>query len=265
MDRQKMLRGYVLSDKGLVRANNEDNYLLGHCLNENGDIHIASGSVSRVGEWICAGVFDGMGGAEGGEIASYEVANTFQRETMDIKDCTEDEIDSLMEKIFRLANDAVIDARIIHNTCGTTASVIATNGEKMRVYHRGDSRVYLKRKDMLYALSKDHTLAQLKLDVGIYHKADEVPEREFHQLTEFLGMEKASDNQKPFESEWIDLSDGDIMLICSDGVYDMCSDECIRQSLIIGKDLECVANDLMEKVFAKGATDNTTILLMKVE
>ncbi len=261
---KKMLHGYVLSDKGLVRTNNEDNYLLGHCLNENGDTHMESGSLSNIGEWTCGGVFDGMGGAAGGEIASYEVANTFQKETLEIKDCTEDEVNEILEKAFRLANDAVIEARHTHNTCGTTASVIVTNGRRIKAFHRGDSRIYLKRNGELFQLSKDHTLAQLKLDVGIYHKEEDAPEKEFHQLTEFLGMERSLENEKPFESEWLDLESDDIILVCSDGLYDMCSKERILQSLVSTVELECMAKELLEEVFAKGAADNTTILLMKV-
>lgn len=259
------LRGYVISDKGLVRTNNEDNYLLGHCLNENQKDHVESVFASEIDKWTCAAVFDGMGGVEGGEVASYEAACIFQQETMEVRCGCFSEIDRFIEKTFRLANNAVVSARVKHSTCGTTASVVVTNGNIMKVYHRGDSRVYLKRDHSLLLLSKDHTLAQLKLDAGIYHEVGHIPQKEFHQLTEYLGMENAMDDEVPYESEWIDLKGGELILICSDGLYDMCTNESILQSLMQDADLEQIAKELQEKAFENGGVDNITILLLKVE
>lgn len=133
-----------------------------------------------------------------------------------------------------------------HNTCGTTGTVLVTDGNRFRIFHRGDSRVYVMRDRKLYVLSKDHTLAQLKLDVGIYHSAEEIPERENHQLTEFIGMEYESE-EVPFESGWIEWKENDRILLCSDGLYDMCTSEMILKCLAGNESVEETAHRLFKR------------------
>ena len=84
---------------------------------------------------------------------------------MSLDDLDREEISRVIEKIFVMANQAVVEERKNHNTCGTTGTVLVTDGNRFRIFHRGDSRVYVMRDRKLYVLSKDHTLAQLKLDV----------------------------------------------------------------------------------------------------
>lgn len=264
-EQKNTIRGYVLSDVGLVRKNNEDNYLLGHCLNENQELRNESQFCGRYGEWTCAGVFDGMGGAERGEVASYVAAQTFQEETLETAFWEMEEIPHYMEKIFKKANTAVLEARETHYTCGTTATVIVTNGEKMCLFHRGDSRAYIKRGNSLYLLSKDHTLAQMKLDTGIYRDRSEVKEREHHQLTDYIGLDEEYHVGKPFETSWISLDSGDRILICSDGLYDCCSNQEILENMARYEDIAETAKGLLERAKQAGGRDNITILLMRVD
>ena len=65
-----------------------------------------------------------------------------------------------------------MEERKNRSTCGTTGTILVTDGNELRVFHRGDSRVYVMRDRELYVVSKDHTLAQMKMDIGIYHSGD---------------------------------------------------------------------------------------------
>ena len=124
----------------------------------------------------------------------------FQENTFEMNEMSTEAVSEIIESSFKQANEAVIAARKHQNICGTTGTVVATDGNEFCVYHRGDSRVYLMRNNELLLISKDHTLAQLKLDVGIYHSKDEIPEREYHQLTDFIGMDEMGICAKPFET-----------------------------------------------------------------
>lgn len=257
------LIGYVISDVGLVRDNNEDNFLLGHCLNEHGEKHWESHLCHSVGQWTCAAVFDGMGGAEGGEIASHLAAQVFQEKTLDLIGLDKGKITEILEDSFSEANAAVIEERKHHSTCGTTGVAVATDGQEFCVFYRGDSRAYLMRNKQLYLLSKDHTLAQLKLDVGIYHSRDEVPEKENHQLTEFIGMDDSLGSAKPSTSQWMEWQTGDRILLCSDGLYDMCENEELLEFLKRDDNAEQAAKSLMQVALKNGGKDNVTILILE--
>ncbi len=260
----KKIIGYVISNKGKVRENNEDNYLLGRCLNAESLNESEAYFTQETGKWTCAGVFDGMGGEAGGEIASNIVSHVFQENTMDFAGMDRENISPVIEKIFTMANQAVVEERKSRSTCGTTGTVLVTDGNVFRVFHRGDSRVYFKRDKDLYILSKDHTLAQLKLDVGIYHSTEEVPERENHQLTEFIGMDYAG-KSIPFESGWIEWKENDRILLCSDGLYDMCDSDSIANSLAKKSSVEDIVHELFENAMNAGGKDNITIIVLEIK
>lgn len=259
----KRIIGHVISNRGRVRENNEDNYLLGRCFNAESLNESEAHFTQEAGSWTCAGVFDGMGGEVGGEIASNVVSRVFQENTINLGDLDREEISRIIEKTFGMANQAVVEERKIHNTCGTTGTVLVTDGSVFRIFHRGDSRVYVMRNRKLYVLSKDHTLAQLKMDVGIYHSAEEIPERENHQLTEFIGMEYERE-AVPFESGWIEWKENDRILLCSDGLYDMCTSEMILKCLARNDSVEKSARILFEKAMESGGKDNITVMTLQI-
>ncbi|MFQ9553558.1 MAG: PP2C family protein-serine/threonine phosphatase [Anaerostipes sp.] len=259
----KKIVGHAVSNRGRVRENNEDNYLLGNCLNAESLDESETHFTQRAGLWTCAGVFDGMGGEAGGEIASNIASRVFQENTMNFDSFDREKISRHIEKTFAIANQAVVEERKKHSTCGTTGTVLITDGTSFKIFHRGDSRVYVMRDRKLYVLSKDHTLAQLKLDMGIYHSAEEIPERENHQLTEFIGMDYAG-QAVPFESEWIEWKENDRILLCSDGLYDMCTSEMILKCLTMSGDVEKATHELFEMSMSFGGKDNITVIVLQL-
>ena len=111
MEENKKIIGYVISNKGKVRENNEDNYLLGNCINAESQDENEAHLYQSAGHWICVGVFDGMGGEADGEVASSVAAQTFQENTMNLQILDKDKITVLIEKTFLKANKAVIEKR----------------------------------------------------------------------------------------------------------------------------------------------------------
>lgn len=264
MENSKMLNAAVLSNVGLVRKNNEDNYILGLCLNDESKDEANSYLCSSDGKWICCGVFDGMGGAEFGEVASLTTAECFQEAFLSGTDgLDEDGISELVENTFCKANVSVCQIGEGKTICGTTGTVVVTNGDRFRVFHVGDSRAYLLRDGELFMLTKDQTVAQMKKDIGVYSDLNEAQEKEHHQLVEFIGYEDGGNILIPLESMWNDLKLNDKILICSDGLCDMCTDSEVFE--IIKKDLsvEDLTKEFVQGALSRGGKDNVTALVLE--
>lgn len=253
--------GAVVSDIGCVRSNNEDNYILGRYMNVNSSDHSeVSVSVSDVsGIWQCAGVFDGMGGGEMGELASRDTAAIFLKAFGQLSGSpSKSEVDLCVRKAFLEANNRIIALQKEYKIFGTTGTVLCSDCVEFKIYHLGDSRAYLVRKDELLQLTKDQTLAQMKLEVGMYKECDPAAEEDKHKLTEYIGRDWTRENIKPVESHWIPIQAGDCVLLCSDGLYDMCANEEIASILWGNGTLEEKAVSLVRKAIFKGGKDNIT-------
>lgn len=264
MGSSKMLNAAVFSNVGLVRKNNEDNYILGHCLNDESKDESSSYMCCDDGKWVCCGVFDGMGGADSGEVASLMAAEKFQSAFLEeLNDYDEDKVNELVENTFSMANTCVSQISEKHSVCGTTGTVVVTDGERFKVYHVGDSRAYLLRGEELFLLTKDQTVAQMKIDIGVYENLSEAQEKEYHQLTEFIGFEDAGNLLIPLESNWNEMRAGDKILICSDGLYDMCSDGEIFDILKKQLQVEELTKEFVRCALDHGGRDNVTALVLE--
>ena len=257
--------GAVVSDVGTVRPNNEDNYILGQNINENSDDY-SEISVNYSGDtesWYYAGVFDGMGGGEAGELASRISAQTVLQAVSKLNEWSaKTEIDSCLRRAFLDANNQIVDLQKEKKIYGTTGTVMCSNGIEFKIYHLGDSRGYLFRDGDLLQLTKDQTLAQMKIDVGMYDEDDPAAEADRHKLTEYIGRDWTQENLKPIESHWIPIQTGDMILLCSDGLYDMCTDEEIGELLRTDSNLEEKVAVLANRACSNGGEDNITCILI---
>lgn len=258
-------RGSVISDIGCVRLTNEDNYTIFKNMNADLKEH-SEASVffpKASGEWRFAGVFDGMGGGEMGELAAHDTAEIFQKAFCRIsKDLPKAEVDSIMRKTFLDANNRIIDLQQKYSVFGTTGTVIGSNGFDFKIYHMGDSRAYLFRENELFQITKDQTLAQMKIDSGIYRPDDPAADVDKHKLTEYIGRDWTRENLRPVESQWIPIQPDDNILICSDGLYDMCTDEEITEILRKDATVEEKCAMLINKAREHGGDDNITSMLI---
>ncbi len=261
---RSVLNASVFSSVGLKRPNNEDNFLMNQMLNKKSEesIHYTSMNIVKNNELAFFGVFDGMGGCANGEIASLFTAQEVCRELMNYIP-SRVEIDNAVRKSILLANNKIIDEQMRHSVCGTTATVLCIFENKFKIFHLGDSRAYLLRNQDMFQLTKDQTLAEMKLSLGFYEKDDPLIEKEKHQLTEYVGCDFSKEGLKPVESEWLDLQNTDRILLCSDGLYDMCPDHLIREVLLKNYQAEDATQELVELALKNGGNDNITCLVVK--
>ena len=258
--------GTVVSDVGCIRTNNEDNYILGKYMNTNSSDHseVSVSFSDGAGEWQFAGVFDGMGGGEMGELASRDTAIIFLEAVARLGDApSKTEVDLCLRKAFLQANNRIVDLQKEYKIFGTTGTVLCSNGVEFKLYHLGDSRAYLVRDDELLQLTKDQTLAQMKLEVGMYQEDDPAAEADKHKLTEYIGRDWTRENIKPVESLWIPIEKGDCVLLCSDGLYDMCANEEIAKILWGGDAIKSKVTSLVDKARDRGGEDNITCVLVE--
>lgn len=257
--------GAAVSDVGCIRENNEDNYIFEKNINrDSSNRSEITCSLARLsGEWHFAGVFDGMGGGEMGELASLGTTEIFLK-VFDSLSAVQSkaEIDLALRKAFLEANNRIVSLQKEYKIFGTTGTVLCTNGVEIKIYHLGDSRAYLIHEDKLVQITKDQTLAQMKMDVGMYSEDDPAAEADKHKLTEYIGRDWTKENIKPVESRWIPVQKDDCVLLCSDGLYDMCSDEEIARILSKNKSVSDMTLGLVNTAKANGGEDNITCVVI---
>ena len=260
------VRAAAVSDVGRVRRNNEDNFLLGQTIHDTcADRAAISLSVpSSLTGWLLAGVFDGMGGGQKGEVAALWAAETFRDAAGSLAGVREPEaVDRIIRAAFQQANNRVLPLRTEFGAYGTTGTVVCTNGVMFKLYSLGDSRGYLLRNHDLFQLTRDHTLARMKIDAGTYGEDDPQAKRDRHRLTEYIGRDESGGSIGPEESQWIRVMPGDNILLCSDGLYDMCANAEIAAIMNAGAEPRSRAAMLAERAKEQGGTDNVTCICLE--
>ncbi len=215
-----------LTFQGPVRRKNEDNfYINGEFMERiHTDSPLLSGSLDP-GK-ACFAVFDGLGGENEGDAASYIAASHIGNH-------------SLLE-INRMICGYTREKGL--RFCGTTAAVIDIDGDKVSASNVGDSRIYLLENGEMTRISKDH--------------AKEWNKRRY--ITQSLGI--SSFVIEPYIVDFA-LKPGSVILLCSDGLTDMLNEKEIRSML--DQNPGQAVFELKKAVLKKGAVDNTTIVVIK--
>lgn len=257
------IEAFAVSDIGCVRSNNEDNYILGNNINEQSLEHSRSPVfvTKTIDKAFFAGVFDGMGGGDFGEVAAKVTAECFLVQANEISGCkSKADADKVIRKAFQDSNNQIIDLQKIYRLFGTTGTALLVLNGELKIFHLGDSRAYLIRGRDMFQLTKDHTLAQFKKKIGLDTLSSEIDR---HKLTEYIGKDRTKQNIKPEESEWISIEHCDNILLCSDGLYDMCSDNEISCVIQRNKSVQETVLDLISCAKENGGADNITCVLIK--
>lgn len=246
------------SEMGKVRANNEDNLFFGGVIlpQEHERCAVRSQSLAlKQDQAFAVAVFDGMGGGEGGQAASYHAAQIFRA-------CAKNPMG--MTSMGRFLQDAVTNmnrdvadlAREANAVVGTTAVLLSILNGKCYVCNVGDSRAYLLRGDVLYLISKDHTDAESLKKRGITGRKP--------RLTQYIGMPEEELTLLPFLAKG-DLRGGDQFLLCSDGLTDMLSPDDIRRTMrTAATSVDCVSS-LLRQALEQGGRDNATVIHVRVQ
>ena len=245
---------------GKVRTNNEDNIFFGgKCLEEQNtglkkpavfQADLSSGSV-------CLGVFDGMGGEDYGEVASYTAARTMREEAARLSEYIIPEHTFLLESINKM-NEAVYAAAVAHGTerMGSTAAMLLFSSQEVYACNIGDSKVFRLRNGVFLQLSQDHTDEAFLLANGITNRRP--------RLTQHLGINPEELQIQPYIAKG-DLLPGDQYLICSDGLTDMVSNFDICNTMLVYPSAEKCVERLMRNAMSAGGKDNTTIIVICVK
>jgi PPM family protein phosphatase len=204
-------------------------------------------------------VADGMGGAQAGEVASRIAAGAFERGPRNVDATAEGQLEEIAQKanreIHRLAQEDSSRAGM-----GTTLTAAMLRDDEVAFGHVGDSRAYLLRDGKLKRLTKDHSLVEELRRQGrlTEEQAEEHPQRSI--ITRALGPEPSVN----VDTMTFPARDGDVFLLCSDGLTTMVSDEEIRSILVNSKKLRAAVNRLVEAANRGGGRDNITAVAFRV-
>jgi PPM family protein phosphatase len=235
----------AITDIGCEREINEDRYA------------VVDSPVGRA--WI---VCDGMGGAMGGELAA-QLAIDAMRRGLEAR-----EYDSPLEALkssVEEANRVIVLRRQnpAFSSMGTTVVSLLVCGDEVVIAHAGDSRAYLVRDGAIQQLTVDHTYVQDLVDKGALNPEEALSHPQAHVLTRCLGAEPRL--QIDTQQFWIwNASQNeaeDKLVLCSDGLYSMVSDEDIVEVVSkMSPQESCVK--LVEMAKERGGYDNITLAIL---
>ena len=233
------------SDRGRKRPSNEDAY----------------GFSIEAGVYV---VCDGMGGAAAGEVASTIAVDEVLRllthrgeeKGMQLPEAAENAICEANEAIFSRAQR---NHRL--SGMGTTLVALATQDRRVWVLNIGDSRCYRLRQGVLEQLSRDHSLVDEQVRLGRMTAREALHSPLKNVITRALGTQsQVTPDVFEFEAE-----NGDVFLLCSDGLTRELPDRVIQDLLSSDLSLEDQAGRLVEAAKKAGGHDNITCLLVRAE
>ncbi|HTI32973.1 MAG TPA: Stp1/IreP family PP2C-type Ser/Thr phosphatase [Miltoncostaea sp.] len=224
-----------LSDTGRIRHHNEDRAL-------------ASPRVLVVA--------DGMGGAKAGEVAAQMAVDSVKRLVGPVH---EDDVRGAVERanraIRRLASDDPDKSGM-----GTTLTAAMLDDGRLDVVHVGDSRAYLWRDGTLRQVTEDHSVVAELVRRGSITREEAETHPHRNVITRALGAEDGVDA----DVVHVDLEDGDVVLLCSDGLSSYVPEAAIAEVLAGAEALDAAAKGLVHLANAAGGVDNVTVVLARV-
>src|SRR5947209_12375378 len=198
-------------------------------------------------------VADGMGGARAGEVASEIAIESFQ-DGLPESGSPEQE---LAERV-REANRAIYDRASQEpelQGMGTTLTAAYLDDANLAVAHVGDSRAYLFRDGELRRLTQDHSLVDELVRRGKLTEAQAAEHPQRSIITRALGPEPTVE----VDTWTYPVRPGDVLLLCSDGLTSMVSEQQITEVLSAGDGLRALADRLIDEANAAGGRDNITV------
>ena len=222
------------SNTGRVRSHNEDRYLVRPPL---------------------LAVADGMGGAKAGEVAAQITVETLA--ALGDRATPQQLHDALVEANRRIRSAADDDSD--RAGMGTTATAALFDGEQATIVHVGDSRGYLYRQGELRQLTDDHSVVAEMVRQGQLLPEEAERHRSRNIITRALGAEAVVE----VDELRIPLSDGDMILLCSDGLSSLVRDEEIAHTIGQAPGLRQAVDDLVTAALERGGTDNITVVMAR--
>ncbi len=235
------------TDIGAVRSKNEDAF----------DYGILPDGTS----WAI--VCDGMGGVHGGKVASTAAIEMVSEK---IKKCynplmSVSSIENLLLSSITTANVDVFDRGIYDSRLkgmGTTIVTAVVKNNEVCIAHVGDSRAYIIRDNEIEQITKDHSLVQEMLDKGQITKAEYDNNPIKNIITRAMGVDEDID----IDFDYICLSEGEALLLCTDGLSGLVNDKRILE-IYQTTDFDSLAQKYIDEANRNGGNDNITVVIMK--
>lgn len=235
----------VKSDVGLVRETNQDSYC--HRVYELGKpLH------------LCA-VADGIGGYQAGEVASRLALEALTEEVGRALGAGQPPEAALGEAM-GVANRRIIKQGLTDPTClgmGTTLTAVIIDGTRLHVGHVGDSRGYVFRHGSLQQITRDHSLVAELVRNGDLTE----DEAEHHPQRNVLTQAFGADLRVKADTSSLDLVDGDLLMLCTDGLTRTVPVREIEELLAAAGSLDQACDRLVAAANEHGGFDNITVLL----
>ena len=261
------MNAFGISDVGLVRKNNEDNLVI-FDLSTGDDCHAGCLCDYRLGPLgALLLVADGMGGEASGEVASSICAATvpqrLREKLKSLESVSQKSFALLLREAIEYANRIIFERAQSDPTfrgMGTTVTAAAFFGPRLFAAQVGDSRAYVSRNSALVQLTRDQTFLNYLADIGAELPQDLENDSRRSILTQAVGTSEAV-NVKITYSE---LYDGDRILLCSDGLYNMVKPLSLLRAVNDQDSLAGKCQSLVEKAREQGGTDNITVIMAEV-
>ncbi len=244
------MRFCSITDRGQLREINEDS-----CYSKN------------INEYTLLVLADGMGGHRGGETASskaIEVIASMLEENLSSK-MLPGQIMLLISEALENANREILalsksDPSLVG--MGTTCDICLVFKNTAYIAHIGDSRVYKisDKKTSIKKLTKDHSLVEYMIETGAITREEAINHPQKNIILRALGSEEEM-NADIFHEK---LSPGDVLLMCSDGLTNMVSEETVLNTVSSEKKPENCAKKLVKLANAAGGRDNITVVVAEV-
>lgn len=239
---------FALTDMGRVRSNNED--------------AVVVDDVQHV-----AVLADGMGGYNAGEVASgmastYMAAELSRWLASGTHSAKTEQIARAIEICAKKANQSILNAAAAnpqYTGMSTTLVVGVFLGEHLTLGHVGDSRCYRLRDKVLSQITKDHSMLQEQVDAGMLTPEQAAVAPGKNLLTRALGAEDAL----LIDVAVHEVKEGDLYLMCSDGLTDMVNDTSLAEVMTSDCPLSQMAQALVNAANTQGGRDNIAVLLTK--
>ncbi len=237
-----------VTDVGMKRSQNQDSLI----------------AEPEIGLFVVA---DGMGGHQGGEIASqmavevisHLVCQAMQNENWDPQSVLNHAIQKASQAIHKKATDTPELSGM-----GTTTVSLLFKGDSLTVGHVGDSRCYMIRDQHIWQITRDHSLVQEKLRAGMITRDALKTDRMKNVITRSVGFEPILS----VDLYRVTVLPGDLYLLCSDGLSGLVEDDAILKIVADGqknsKPTQAIAKDLVDRANQNGGDDNVSTLLIEV-
>ena len=241
-----------LTDVGCERDDNQDYY----CYAEPEP----DGEFERKGRLVV--IADGMGGYEGGAIASGIAVDVLRARYLH-SECEETE-QALVEAI-TAAHEAIREFTREHPEVadmGTTCTAAVLRNSHLSYIHVGDSRLYLFRNSEITQLTRDHTVTERLIEEGRLRPEEAPFHPDYHVLTAALGVGQTLHAQ--FPETPVQLLANDVLLLCTDGLHDLVKAEEMRDTAL-GYPSGTACQKLIAQAKSRGGPDNITLQIIKVQ